>query len=130
MGVDWNMANTTTIVIDKKTVMVRELTMQEIHDLCSSNEVNPVQSISSLLSACTDIDREFLMSKAPSEITPLIEKIVEVNRPFLDQATALNMEGVARSMETMMRGIFTLAFLPLSEPGMDQEPGTIPTLSS
>jgi hypothetical protein len=123
------MAKTTTIVIDGKTVMVRELTMQEIYDLSSGDE-NPVESITSLLSACTDIDRKFLMSKAPSEIAPLIEKIIEVNRPFLDQATALDMEGVAKSLERMMRGIFTLAFLPLSEPGMDQEPGTIPTLSS
>ncbi len=113
------MGMSTTAKLGEKTVMVRELTLQEIHDITTAGESSPAEAICGLLETCTNITRKDLMPCAPSDIDPLVSAISEVNQSFLDQANALGMEELAVSFANLIKSIFTIAFLPSSDQDTD-----------
>lgn len=103
-----------TVKINDTTVTVRELTVREIYDLANGSGDNAAAAIAELLETCSTVKTEFVMELAPSELQPLIEAMIEVNRPFLDQAAAIGMDEAAAGMEKMVRSIFSLPFLASS----------------
>lgn len=119
-----------TVKIGDRTVMVRELTMQEILDLFEAPDGQVINEICRLLTTCTDLERADLMPCAPSEIAPLIDGLLEVNKAFFDLAAALGMPEIAAILEKKIRGISMIAYLPLSAPATEQGSGITPSPSS
>lgn len=124
------MSMTKSVKLGAKTVSVRELTLQEIHDLTYAEYQSEAEAIVSLVHVSTGLEHEDLMTYAPSELAELVDSMLEVNKSFFDQAAAIQAEKVAVPLERMIKAIFTLAFLPLSKRDTVSAPGIIPTPSS
>ena len=54
------------------------------------------------------------MAAYPSELEPLVEKLVEVNSSFLGQAVKINSAEVAEALEQPLRSVCLLAFAVLT----------------
>lgn len=121
---------TKTVQIGHKPVMVRELTMEEVLTLFEEPDGRAIDSICRLLSICTDITRSELMTTSPSELTPLVDVLLEVNQAFFDLAERLGMPKIADVLRKKLLAISMLAFLPLSKPATEPESGNTPIPSS
>jgi len=97
---------TATVKIDKKTHTVRELTLREIRELTETSSSNPIDALCSLLTTSTTAEPEDLIDLTPSELQEFIDKMLEVNTPFLSMAEAANMAEVAEALRGMIRSIF------------------------
>ncbi len=124
------MAKSKVIDLGRDKITVRELTLEEIHQLFEAVEENPTDGIINMLESCTTAKRAQLLKQAPSDIQPLVDGMVEVNKNFLDQCRQTNNEGMAKSFETLLRQVSLIAFLPSSPPVTAKEPGATPTPNS
>jgi len=122
------MGKSNTAPLNGKQVTVRELTMQEINDLTNRPpDETAVEQIGAMLAVCTNTTPEEIMKSFPSDLDPLVEVLVEVNRPFLDQAAKINAREVAEALEQLLRSVCLIAFTKSSQPDTVKEPGNIPT---
>lgn len=124
------MSTTASVKLGSKTVSVREMTLQEIHDLTTTDYASDAGPICALLETSCGLTRDDIMVYAPSELAELVDKMIEVNQSFFDQAAAIGMDAAATSMQKMIKAVFTLAFLPSSNQGTAPASGTTPTPSS
>jgi len=108
------MALNEKVEIGKRVYTVRELTLQQIADLTGSMEANATSSLVALLGSCSDITVEELMPLAPSELDLVVEALIRVNTPFLQQAAKIEAKAAAAALERMIRSIFLIAFFPSS----------------
>jgi len=100
------------VTIDKLAITVNELTMQQIADLMKIDEENATTSVIKLLEATTNIKASELMPLKPSEIQGIVDKMVEVNTPFLSQQRAIGNDLAAEALEKLLRSVCMIAFLP------------------
>lgn len=110
------MPRSATVPVGKKTVMVRELILSEINELMNAPSRPIVEAICDLLGRCTDIKPEDLMSYAPSDIDPMVQKILELNQDFFAQAEALKQTEISAELRRMILRISMLAYLPSLKP--------------
>jgi hypothetical protein len=110
------MPRSATVKIGDDTFMVRELLLSEISELLNSPPRPVVEGICQLLSLCSDATPEKLVTFAPSDIDPLIKKMLELNKDFFDQAEALQEPEIASALRQRLLRISMLAFVPLSPP--------------
>lgn len=99
--------------------MVRELVLSEISELLNAPPRPVVDGISHLLGMCSDAKREDLMAYAPSDIDPLIKKMLELNKDFFDQAEVLQEPEIASALRQRLLRISMLAYVPLSSPATE-----------
>jgi len=97
-------------------ITVNELTMREIADLAATPDGSPVAAMVRLITAATDIKPEDVAAMTPSELSPLVDAMLEVNKDFFAQARAVGMEETADLLEGLIKKIFIVAFLLSSEP--------------
>ena len=110
---------TATIKIGDKPVMVRELILSEINELMNAPSRPIVDAIAHLLSMCTDVKPDDLMPYAPSDIKPMIDKLLELNKDFFVLAETLDMPEISAELRKIISRISMLAFLPLSSEGTE-----------
>ena len=104
------MAKTKEIGFGGGKAEVREMNMRQFSKLVLSVQESAVEQILDVLEESTSLTRDQLMETFPSENGELVEAIVEVNRPFLDQAASLGL-GDPKALETMLRSIFIILSL-------------------
>ena len=95
--------------------MVRELVLSEINELMNAPSRPMVEAIAHLVGMCTDVKPDELMSCAPSDIDPLMQKLLELNHDFFSHAEALQQTDVSAEMRRMIMRISMLAYLPSSK---------------
>jgi hypothetical protein len=108
------MSQKETVQIAKRVYTVHELTIQQIHDLTSQPDEATTDPISSLLAMATDMTIDDMMPMTPSELGQIIDAMVKVNTPFLEQAARINAQAAAEALERMIRSISLIAFMPSS----------------
>lgn len=113
------MAISGTVEVNGQKVMVREFTLQEIDDFSNMGEVSQAELMSRLIATATSVDIDFIKPLAPSELQPLVDKMLEVNTSFFDQAGAAGMAEAADGLARLIKGIFIVAFLPSSDPATE-----------
>lgn len=125
------MGSCKTVLVAGQEVKVSELTMRDIHDLAVADMTSEsvVTGVRMLVEKATTLSAEQLMGQYPSDLQPLIEALLEVNKAFFGQAAALGMQSAAALVENKIKGLFMLACVPLSEPGTPT-PGTTRSPSS
>lgn len=123
---------TVSKVIDlgREKVTVRELTLAEIKDLFDKVEVSATDGMLNMLTTCSTAKKEQLLARAPSEIQPFVDGLVEVNSSFLGQCRQLNNKDLAESFENLLRQVSLIAFLQSSPPDTEKEPGNTVTAIS
>lgn len=94
--------------------------MAQIAEMAETSSQSPVDTMTKMLEKGTDIDREFILQRSPSELEPLVAAMLEVNNSFFEQTRAVGMHDAAKELEKMIRQIFIVAFLPLSVPDTEQ----------
>lgn len=123
------MASTSDAKLGSRTIAVRELTLQEIYDLTHDTDKEEAEILCDLLRLTSGLERDDVMCHTPSELQPLVDAMVEVNKSFFDQAAAINMTSAATMLERMIKAVFTLAFLNLSNDSA-RKPGDSSSQSS
>ncbi|MGV0961797.1 MAG: hypothetical protein ACOYB1_18385 [Limnohabitans sp.] len=99
--------------------MARELLLKEINELLSAPSQPIVESICQVLAMCSDAKKEDLLAYAPSEIDPLIKKLLDLNSDFFAQAEALQQPEIASALRNRLLRISMLAYVPLSPPATE-----------
>jgi hypothetical protein len=76
------MAKSEVVDLGRTQVTVRELTLEEIKELFDATEKSATDGIVNMLEKATTIKRADLMKMAPSDMEPMLDKLVEVNSSF------------------------------------------------
>jgi len=106
------MSLTKKVEIDRKVYSVNELTMQQIVDLTNGEADSALSPLIKMLECCTDAKKEDILPMSPSDIGTLVDALVEVNTPFLQQARKIGAPASAEALETLLRSVCLIAFLP------------------
>lgn len=89
------------VPIGQRAFTVRELTLAQIREL--DNITLKADVIPYLLASGTDTTVEEILPMAPSDLEPLVDAFVEVNKSFFGQAVKVEETETARLFEMKLR---------------------------
>lgn len=105
---------TKEVRIDKRVYQAREITIDQIRQVCAEDQRQPIDRITELLSFVSDATVADIGPLAPSEIKSLLDAILEVNADFFELAAQVNMAPAAKQLEGLIRSIFLIRFIDSS----------------
>lgn len=124
------MAKSEVVDLGRTQVTVRELTLEEIKELFDATEKSATDGIVNMMEKATTIKRADLMKMAPSDMEPMLDKLVEVNSSFLGLCRRANNHELAESLETLLSQVSLIAFFQSSPTATGKEPGNTVTATS
>lgn len=115
-----------------QSVTVCELTMQDVCDLAGTrDDTGGLLTVIELLRrCCPDLDPDLISTSRPSEIRELVTRIREVNADFFEMCRDVDMSGPAEAFDRLLKSLFLLPFLRLSDSATEPVSGDTPTPGS
>jgi len=106
-----------SVTIDKRVIVVKELTVGEILGLQEIPTADFATALNTFLPLCTDLTLEALKELAPSEIRKLVEAFQEVNADFFETAGWLGLNSLLANLKAAILKDFSVLLADSLRPG-------------